>query len=248
MRFTPNTPNNAGKSTREMARKRGLAGVWILLIAFVVVVVAGFVLQNSNALGIGGTGIVILFLAILFVPNLAEGLSKRKFKEEKRATRGAVAEEKVGDILDELLAISADDYLVLHDVKCPYGNIDHIVICRAGPVFLIETKAHGGRVEVQGDILLINDKNPEKNFISQTLRNTYWLRDEINTVTGTTPWITPIIVFSNAFVKPSKPIKGIRIINKKYLLQVITGWNHPNSLPVKAWEQKEKILSRFSSE
>ena len=109
----------------------------------------------------------------------------------------------------------------MHDIESPYGNIDHIVIGKNAGIFLLETKAHGGKVEVNGETLLVNGKLPEKDFIAQALRNSYWLRDEISQIVGDKPWITPILVFTNAFVPPTRPVKGVSIINKKYLLNFL---------------------------
>lgn len=115
------------------------------------------------------------------------------------------------------------------------------MISKQGKVFLIETKAHGGQVTITADKILVNGKDPEKDFITQTLNNTYWLRDEMNKFTSTIVWITPIIVFYNAFVSASKPIKGIRINNKKYfpaLLSLESKPDLPNNI---MGEQKEII-------
>ena len=114
-----------------------------------------------------------------------------KLKEEKRAIRGARSEEKIGDMLTEL----SEDYLVLHDIDSPYGNIDHVVFSKRNGVFLIETKSHGGKVTVEGRTLLVNGKLPEKDFIAQALQNSFWLKKEIGNLIGPSPWITPILVF-----------------------------------------------------
>jgi hypothetical protein len=72
---------------------------------------------------------------------------------------------------------------------------------------VLETKAQGGKVEVTGSNLLINGKAPEKDFIAQTLKNTYWLRDCLQGATAVKVWIKPLIVFTNAFVAPGSPSK-----------------------------------------
>ena len=119
-----------------------------------------------------------MLVLIRVLPNIIEGRVDRKLKESKRANRGAVGEERIGDLLSSL---TLDDW-VLHDIECPNGNIDHIIISKTSGVFLIETKAHGGKVEINGDILLVNGKTPEKDFIAQTLRK-YLLVKRGNTTT-----------------------------------------------------------------
>ena len=231
----------AGKSTREMAKKRRQTALWIGLFGIAIIIILWLFLQNSKALGIGGTGILVLLFLIRFIPDLVEGRVDKKLKEEKRAIRGAKGEEKVGEILEGL----SEDYHVLHDIESPYGNIDHIVISKAAGIFLLETKAHGGKVTVEGDTLFVNGKLPEKDFIAQALKNSYWLRDEISQIVGAKPWITPILVFTNAFVPFTRPVKGVSIINKKFLLTSLQKANKPNAINVHVWEQRETIEDRL---
>ena len=166
-----------------------------------------------------------------------ESKAKRMMKEERRAIRGAKAEERIGSDLDNL----GEDFLVIHDIASPYGNIDHIVIGKLNGVFLIETKAHGGRVSVTNGQLLVNGHEAEKDFIAQALKNTYWLRDEIRKAINTEIWITPVVVFTNAFVERTHPVKGVTIINKKYLPNVLQRPN-PKAQNLSVWESREKIL------
>jgi len=96
---------------------------------------------------------------------------------------------------------------VLHDIESPYGNIDHIVIGKNNGIFLLETKAHGGKVTIERGHTLGQREATEKDFIAQCLRNTYWLRDEVEKVVGLKPWISPILVFTNAFISATRPVK-----------------------------------------
>ncbi|MDQ7859962.1 MAG: nuclease-related domain-containing protein [Armatimonadota bacterium] len=192
--------------------------------------------SNSRALGIGGFGILgLLFLARLAMDYM-EGKANRMMKEERRAIRGAKAEEKIGSLLEGL----GEDYLVIHDITSPYGNIDHIVISKQAGVFLVETKAHGGRVSIANGRLLVNGHEPEKNFIAQALKNTYWLRDKIQNAINAEIWITPVVVFTNAFVERTTPVKGVTIINKKYLTRIL---QRPSTRAqnLSVWEKRERI-------
>jgi hypothetical protein len=145
-----------------MAKKRRQSAVWIGIFGIAVLLVLWLFLQNSKAWGIGGTGILILLFLIRIIPDLIDRKVGKKLKEEKRAIRGAKGEEKIGELLEGL----PDDYHILHDIESPYGNIDHIVIAKNAGIFLLETKAHGGKVEVNGETLLVNGKLPEKDFIA----------------------------------------------------------------------------------
>jgi hypothetical protein len=232
-----NQQKRAGQSTREMAAKRHKNRVWFVLLTISIVLILLFLANNSSALGFGGFGFLGLVIVARILMNYSDARTKTMIKEEKRAIRGAKGEEIVGSLLESL----GDDYLVIHDVVSPYGNIDHIVISKQNGIFLLETKAHGGRVSVNSGHLLINGHDPEKDFIAQALNNTYWVRDQIRSLLGAEVWISPLIVFTNAFVERSSPVKGVTIINKKFLLNLVRG---PNSKAqsLAAWENREKIL------
>lgn len=233
----------AGKSTREMASRRRKSAQRIAVIGTGILIIAVLLMQKAYAFGISGIGILALLVFIRVFGDFIDRQVDRKIKLEKRAIRGAKAEEEVGELLDEL---PYDKYYVLNDVESPYGNIDHIVIGKHRGIFLLETKAHGGKVRANGATLLVNGKLPEKNFVSQALKNTYWLRDKISGIIGTKPWVTPVIVFTNAFVSPTKPIKGVYIINKKYLLSLLNRTNRSNAILKQVWESKEEIESELS--
>jgi hypothetical protein len=232
----------AGQSTRKMAANRRTSARIFALIGIAAIILIAALLLNAKAFGISGIGMLVLLVLMRFViPDLAESQISRKVKAEKRAIRGAKAEENIGEILDDL----SEDYVVLHDIDSPYGNIDHIVISKHSGIFLLETKSHRGRVEVQNDRLLVNGKPPERNFIGQALSNSYWLREEICKVIGEKPWITPIVVFTNAFVAPTRPIKGVSIANKKYLTTLLQRPGRPNSMNAQIWDAREEIADRL---
>lgn len=232
-----NHQKRAGQSTHDMAGKRYKARIRFVLLMAGITLFILVVIFYSNALGISGLGVLGLLILALFIIDYTKGKARRMQKEARRASRGAHAEEKIGLVLDNL----GEGYLVIHDIKSPYGNIDHIVVSKQSGVFLIETKAHWGRVTVANGRLLVNGHEPEKDFISQAIRNTYWLRDEIHKAINVEIWIVPVVVFTNAFVERTAPVKGVTIINKKYLSNVL---QKPN-IKVRnllIWENREKLL------
>ncbi len=233
----------AGKSTYQMAEKRGKQAIWIIVLGIGGLLVIYMLLSNSQVLGLGGGAILILLILLKILPDFVVRKANRKKKEERRAIRGARAEEKVESLVDDL----GDGYLVLHDVESRYGNIDHLVISQQGGVFLIETKAHGGKVTAESGKLLVNGHDPEKDFINQCLRNTYWVRDQIEFITGIKPWVTPLLVFTNAFVRGKITIKGVRVLNKKYLLSTIQEVQSRDNLAKSVWSQREEIERRLMS-
>ncbi len=90
--------------------------------------------------------------------------------------------------------------------------------------------------------LPVNGHEPAKDFIAQALKNTYWLRDEIRQTITVEVWITPVLVFTNASVERTTPIKGVTMVNRKYLLSLL---NRPNAKlrNLSVWENREKIIS-----
>lgn len=234
----------AGKSTRKMAQSRRRNTNLILVGVLILAILLALTIQNARALGLGGSAVLGLLILLRVLPDLIDKPIKRRVKEERRADRGAAAEEVVGDLLANL----NEDFFVLHDIPSPYGNLDHIVIGKNNGVFLLETKAHGGRVEALQDGLLVNGKPPEKDFIAQALRNTYWLRDEIEKITGSKIWIAPVVVFTNAFVPASKPIKGVLVINKKFLLSVLQRQARSSSNLAAVWEVREQLAKHLGEE
>lgn len=236
-----NRNKRAGQSTRGMAEKRYKSKAGFVLFMAVLAFAILILLIKPNILGIGGLGFLALFFLFLVITGYMDIGTKNMERGERRAIRGAEAEEQIGSNLDDL----GEDYLIIHDVASPYGNIDHIVIGKNNGVFLIETKAHGGRISIVDQRLLVNGHEPEKDFIAQTLQNTYWLREELYHALGVKIWITPILVFTNAFVERTAPIKGVLIINKKYLLNIL---QRPNSKAYNLliWKSQEKILEALT--
>ncbi len=244
LRGSVQSSTEAGKSTREMANTRRKSAVWIALIGISVIAIFLFILTHSQVIMGSGVGLILLLVLFIISRSVLERSVDRKLKEEKRAIRGAKAEELIGELLDGL----PEDYLVLNDIESPYGNIDHIVISKTNGIFLIETKAHGGKVKVDRDTLLVNGKLPEKDFIAQALKNSYWLKEEISSLIGPTLWITPVLVFANAFVSPTKPVKGVKIVNKKYLISALSHQGSRNAMNAQIWEQRGKISQRLIGE
>lgn len=236
--------NKAGKSTRQMAQNRRRTTNLILVGVLILAIILALSIQNWQALGLGGGAVLALLVLLRVLPDLIDKPIKRRVKEERRADRGAAAEEVVGDILADL----NEDFFVLNDISSPYGNIDHIVIGKSSGVFLLETKAHGGRVEILPDGLLVNGKPPEKDFIAQALKNTYWLRDEVEKVVGSKVWITPLVVFTNAFVQAGKPIKGVAIINKRFLDGILKRQARSTSNLHHVWEAREQIADKLTED
>jgi hypothetical protein len=158
-------------------------------------------------------------------------------KREKDALHGAKAEEDVAALLESFCRTG---HVLMHDVESAYGNIDHIVLTQSGNIFLIETKGHGGKASLEGQVILVNGRPAEKDFIKQTLSNTYWLKSRLDQITGQDVWINSLIVFANAFVAKPYRAKGITIINKRFLIETLEQMDR-KSKTSKLWLHADEI-------
>ena len=236
---TENKNNLAGESTNKLADNRYKKMIIFGIVGIAIFILIILVLNNSKALGIGGAGILILLFVIKIFPDIFDRQLNKKVKEVTRARKGAKEEVRVDSIFSDLI----DDYFVINDIETTFGNIDHVIIKRDAGIFLIETKSHYGKVSVQENTIYINDHLPEKDFISQTMKNTYWLRDRLKECIGLEIWVNPIIVFTNAFVPPISPIKGIKIVNIRFLLNTLERFTRSNSINDEIWDNRDVIYS-----
>jgi hypothetical protein len=240
----PKSYQNAGKSTRELAYDRRDRLVKNAIFALGIVLIIGFLISNPAMFQIEGIGLLVLIIAARLILNFFDRYSGKQVKAIKRADRGAQSEEDVAILLSEL----DEDFIVINDVTSSHGNIDHVVISRTGGIFLIETKSHYGRVTTTETDILVNGDEPEKNFIAQTLHNTYWLRNEIESLVQITPWIIPLVVFTHAFVEFGKPVKGVRVINQKFLLKTIQSKNPRSSQNNVIWVNRNQIIQKLTGQ
>ena len=230
--------NIAGVSTHKMAdmRYRDMLIYGFIIFGFFAILLA--MVNNSKALGIGGTGLLVILLLMKFLPDLFLKRLDKKGKEVTRARKGADAEERV----DDLFASLSDQYFIINDVVSNFGNIDHVIIKKDAGIFLIETKSHHGKINVLDKTIYLNGHLPEKDFIAQTLNNAYWLRERVSPLFESNVWIYPIIVFTNAFVPFTPPVKGIHIVNVKFLISTIEKINNTNALNEKLYDKREAIF------
>ena len=223
------THGTAGKTSRMLADKRRMLRIFVLLLAaFGMLAMLLIVLKASSALtGTAGLIVIIVFFAGLKnIGRATEETDRYLRKRTRNANRGAKGEDAVAGLLDTL----PDSYTVFHDLAKLAGDIDHIVVGPTG-IFVIETKAHGGKVSAEGDQIRVNGHPSEKDFIAQSWRNAFWVRDVLKNTAEIDVMIKPILVFSNAFVTARRPVKGIQVINKKFLVDTILR-EHSKEFPI----------------
>lgn len=219
----------AGAGAREMARKRAVR-ICLAIISFIVLgsmlTFVGNRLLRLDSWAAYLAGMLTVGLGIGFLVAVIKASTGKEGKEIEtvitRAVRGAGAEEKISEILKEL----SKEYAVFNDFPCPMGNIDHIVVGPTG-VFVIETKSHSGEITLSSEGELLRDGKPlEKDFLKQVLGQCFWLKEKLSERGIKVSYINSVVVFTQAFVKVYRPVKGVQVVNKKWLLNCITEAKH----------------------
>ena len=52
-----------------------------------------------------------------------------------------------------------------------------------------------------------------------------------------------MLVFANAFVETRAPVKGVHVVNRKYLATFLQRQGHPSDANKRIWEQREEIAA-----
>lgn len=231
--------NRPGTSARKIAAGFSLKRFCLLLLGLLGIYAC---IKLSLSLPKGQLVVIPASVGIIFlmvgIERAVAKKDKHYRKRERQAERGALAEEKVGAVLESLKG----PYAVFHDVETEYGDIDHVVVSKDHGIFVIETKSHSGNVTVENGKLLVNGKPPEKDFLAQVLRNTMWLQKRIREKTGVDLYIQPILVFSRALVREWKPVRSVLIRNQKYLIEAIEKRRTNPEVASQLWSLHEQGL------
>jgi hypothetical protein len=79
--------------------------------------------------------------------------------------------------------------------------------------------------------------------VAQTLKTSYRLREETERLLKVKPWITPVVVFTKAFVKMGQTVKGLRMINQKHLILTLLGRQIDTSNAAIIWANRERLAN-----
>jgi hypothetical protein len=148
-----------------------------------------------------------------------KGVEKYAKQQERLAQKtwiaGGEAEVRVGEELERL---AEHGFYVFHDVQLPrVGNVDHVALGRQG-IFAVETKSHRCTVTREGGELLLNGRFPERDAVKQSWRGAYGVGEIVG------HRVTPLLVFTNAFVQGRVLVRGVRVLPAKWLVgEVLKG-------------------------
>jgi hypothetical protein len=185
---TRRTAGQYARATVTRLRLRTLVTLGVLAVATALLGRA-FGLHSAAFLASEVALLVSMFVITRYVLPLVE-----------RRDRGALGEEQVGGLLDQL---TGRGWLVIHDATLGRGNVDHILIGPPG-IFTIETKSHPGPIRVA-------------RLHGAMLSQAQAQRRTIERVTGVE--VEPLIVFSRAWVdRPGARRKGVRVFPARMLV------------------------------
>jgi len=242
--------NLAGRSPRQLEERwntrRKIIGLSAIGLIFIVSALAVLYFLG-NRTSIFQTGGLLLLCVSFLIMRTAERVAgpemDRLLRREKHARRGAVAEEKIGALLDGL----AENYAVRHDVSTGRGHIDHLVFRRDGAVFLIETRSHSGWITRHDSQLLRNGQPLEEDLIQQTLDHISWLKKFLKARAGFEPWIHAAIVFTDAHVEKHLNLNNIDVFNASHLTRWLERTRGNPRASVFLWPQVENLKNELSA-
>jgi hypothetical protein len=147
--------------------------------------------------GLSGLALVAIAAAVIGVLVVADRRVEPIFN---RWDQGAVGEEEVGALLDNL---APEDWVAIHDVSLGRGNVDHVLVGPGG-VFAIETKSHRGRISVE-------------RLDPRWLKQAYAERKLIERISGMD--VQALLVFSEAWLVGSVPAQreGVTVLPARML-------------------------------
>ena len=210
------------------------------------VVLAGIFLATFAAeyLPFRGISRQIYFSLVALISLISLILIFLKFRSSEtwsKALRRGYGEKMVGSLLESL----DTDHVIAHDVQTGYGTINHLIICKNGNVILIDVKTDMGRVSVQHGRLSINGRKQGQEFYWQTLRNSEYIRDEFSRLVGIKVHVTPVIVFTHAYVPYLPAFSQVFLMNQKYILRFIEG-SGPQKYARAIWSKREALMTFLS--
>jgi len=190
------------------------AGRWLAALFILIIMYAGIYFYTKSVKTIATLGLpvaLVVFAGIIYWVKAMGAKADAYADRALDARRGAVAEEDVGNQLDELPA----GFYVVHDFVSKRGNIDHIVISTKG-VLTVETKSHRGVVTCEGEMLKRDGKPLEKDFIKQAWAEAFSIRDLLASHGISAPKPQPVLLFANAHVQVRRQVRGVEIISRRY--------------------------------
>ena len=112
-------------------------------------------------------------------------------------------ERAVADILDQM---RENGYRIFHDIVGSKFNADHVLIGSHG-LYVIETKtmskpaAGGAKITYSGESIRVGGFRPQRDPVQQASALAQWISESIETSTGRTYPVRPVILYPGWFVE-----------------------------------------------
>ena len=150
-------------------------------------------------------------------PLLYQRVEQRRYRQF-HVSRNSWAAQAERTVRRELEKLPMDRFIIAHDIRFKYGNIDHLVIRDDGRIILIETKAYRGEISTDGQNLLIDGRKPARNPICQMQRSIRSLKRFSKGPRPRPIWIDAYLVMPYAQCRSSSfRIGGCRIVVARQL-------------------------------
>jgi hypothetical protein len=138
---------------------------------------------------------------------------------------GLEGEKFIGQFLEQL---RVDGCQIFHDIPGEGFNIDHVIISPHG-IFVVETKTRSkpvrgeAKVYFDGDKILVNGIEPDRDAIAQVLACKNWLQDLLFENTSIRYAVKPAIIFPEWYVvdTQAKTRSDIWVLNHKAFVKYI---------------------------
>jgi nuclease-like protein len=137
----------------------------------------------------------------------------------RRLQLGRDGERVVGQFLEHL---RSQGCLVFHDLLGDRFNIDHVVVSPHG-IFVIETKTYSkptkgqADAEYDGERLLINGMEHERDAVKQARALAAWLRDRLQESTGRRFPVRAVVLLPGWYVKIRVKAPEVWVLNPEML-------------------------------
>lgn len=162
--------------------------------------------------------VIAVIVAVYFGCKIVRAIPRLRLLRQ-----GSEGEKVIGQLLEKF---RADGFQVYHDILGEGFNIDHVIVGPQG-TFTIETKTiskpQRGSVEVvfDGEKITVNGWTPERDPVVQAQAESKWLHDMLQSASGRSFWVQPVIVYPGWYVREIAQESRIWVLNPDRLLQKI---------------------------
>ena len=233
-----NGQQEAGENLRLEAWRR--IRPWVLVLLFFMSV--AFVVMWS----LWGTMIFLLILSILWMGAASLETYTRVMAYRQTWLAGAAAEEQVAR---RLSVLESRGWTIRHNIPKPGGgDVDHIA-CGPRGVFVIETKAHRGKVAVESGVLTFNKRMPERDSVQQVFQNTLFIKDHLKRELNRSCWIVSVVCLTEAFVNGYRidiPERKVHVVKVERLIEFLENYDDTRPLNPEQIRQVDCALCRFT--